>query len=179
MAFVDLAIVIIVVASILGGLAQGFFRSVCTLLGLIVGWSVASRNYERIASVFTPTVHDRTVIDVIVFVLIILLVMALFGVIGALLSKTFRSLGLGCLDGIAGAIFGLFQGVFLVTLGILIIAAFYPNEQWLAEAKLPRLFLGACHVSTNVTPSELASRMRQGLRSLENESRGLMHNDHP
>jgi membrane protein required for colicin V production len=179
MAFVDLVIVIIVAASVLGGLAQGFFRSVCTLLGLFVGWSVASRNYERLASAFMPTVHDRAIIDLVTFVLILLLIMALFGVIGALLAKAFRSIGLGCLDGIAGAIFGFFQGVFLVTVGILIVAAFYPDEQWLAEARLPRYFLGACHVSTNVTPSDLAARMKQGLRSLEDESRGLIRHDRP
>jgi membrane protein required for colicin V production len=178
MSWVDWAIVFIMAAAVLGGLAQGFFRSVCSLLGLIFGLSIAAWNYGHLAATLMPLVRVRAIADTISFVLIALLVMAIFAIIGVFLARAFRMLGLGCLDGLAGAVFGFLQGVFLVTLGILVIAAFYPDEPWLAQAKLPRRFLGACHLSTHLTPSELGDRIRHGLRMVEDESSRLLHPEH-
>jgi hypothetical protein len=63
----------------------------------------------------------------------------------------------------------------VVTFCILIIVAFFPEERWLAEARLPRMFFGACHLSSHMTPTELGDRVRQGLRTLEIESPEWMH----
>jgi membrane protein required for colicin V production len=160
MTIVDWAIVIIMVIAVLGGMSQGFFRSFCSLAGLVLGLAV---------------VRIRAVADTIAFLLLALLIMAVAAFLGSFLARAFRSLGLGCLDGFAGAIFGFFQGVILVTLGIIAIVAFFPQARVLTEARLPRLFFGACHLSTHVTPHELELRIREGLRTLEEETPGWMH----
>jgi uncharacterized membrane protein required for colicin V production len=101
--------------------------------------------------------------------------MAIIGVIGNLLAKAFRFLGLGWLDGLAGAVFGFFQGVLVVVIGILVIVAFFPQVNWISDARLPRMFFGACHVSSNITPSELGERVRTGLRAWEIQSPHWLH----
>ncbi len=175
MTMADWAIVIIMVIAVLGGLSQGFFRSFCSLGGLVLGLAIASWNYGHVAGLLIPVVRIHAIADTIAFLLIALLVMAVSAFLGSFLAKTFRLLGLGCLDGIAGAFFGFFQGVILVTLGIIAIVAFYPQAHVLSEARLPRLFFGACHLSTHVSPKELALRIREGLRTLEQETPGWMH----
>jgi membrane protein required for colicin V production len=175
MVWIDWVIVIIMASSIIGGLSQGFFRSAFGLAGLLVGLAAASWNYGRVSAIFQPIVRIKPVADVIGFLLIALLVMALFAILGAILAKAFRLIGLGCLDSLAGAVFGFFQGVILVTLGIIAIIAFFPQAHVLSEARLPRLFFGACHLSTHVTPEELAQRIRGGLRTLEEETPEWMH----
>jgi membrane protein required for colicin V production len=175
MAWVDWVIVIIMAAAVIGGLSQGFFRSACGLAGLLVGLAVASWNYGRVARIFLPLVRIRPIADVIGFLLVALLVMAIFAIIGAILAKAFRIVGLGCLDSFAGAIFGFFQGVILVTLGILALAAFFPDTQWLENSRLPKLFFGACHLSTHMSPAELAHRVRDGLKILEHDSHQLIN----
>jgi membrane protein required for colicin V production len=159
----------------IGGMSQGFFRSACGLAGLLIGLAVASWNYGRVAKIFLPLVKLHAVADAIGFLLVALLVMAIFGILGAILAKAFRLIGLGCLDSLAGAIFGFFQGVILVTLGILALAAFFPDTQWLENARLPKLFFGACHLSTHVSPGELAHRVRDGLKVLEHDSHELIN----
>ena len=72
-------------------------------------------------------------------------------------------MGLGCLDKLGGAVVGFLQGALLVTLVILVTVAFFPNEEWLAEARLPQMFFGACHLSANMTPGELKNKARTGL----------------
>jgi membrane protein required for colicin V production len=175
MQWIDWVIVIIMAAAMIGGMSQGFFRSACGLAGLLIGLAVASWNYGRVAKIFLPLVKLHAVADAIGFLLVALLVMAIFGILGAILAKAFRLIGLGCLDSLAGAIFGFFQGVILVTLGILALAAFFPDTQWLENARLPKLFFGACHLSTHVSPGELAHRVRDGLKILEHDSHELIN----
>ena len=118
MTLVDWAVVLILICAVLGGLMQGFFRSVCSLGGLILGLVLAAWNYKKAAAMIFPLVKIPAVANTIGFLLIALVVMALIGLIGNLLAKTFRLLGLGWLDGLAGAVFGFFQGVLFIVLGM-------------------------------------------------------------
>lgn len=178
MTLVDWTIVIIMLAAVIAGMAQGFFRSVCSLGGLVLGLAVAAWNYARLARILIPLVRIPAIANTVAFVFIALLIMVLAALIGKILAKTLKTLGLGWLDGIAGAIFGFFQGVVLVVVFVLVIVAFFPGEPWLAKSTLPRMFFGALHVSTQVTPSELASRVRSGVHAVEDESQRLLHSSH-
>jgi membrane protein required for colicin V production len=83
MALVDWFIVIIIALAVLGGLQQGFFRSVCSLGGLLLGLVLAAWNYGRVAALLMPLVRIDAVADAIGFLLIALLVMAVTGLIGS------------------------------------------------------------------------------------------------
>ena len=175
MTWVDWAIVIVVVLSVVNGVAHGFLRAVCSLGGLFLGLALAAWNYAALASLIKPVVRIDAVADAIAFLLIAIVVMGAAGLLGKILSETVHGIGLGCLDRIAGAAFGFFQGALLVTLCILVTLAFFPKAHWLAEGRLPKLFFGACHLSTHMTPAELAERIRLGLRTLEEESPRWLH----
>lgn len=179
MTLVDWIVLIILVCAVVGGLIQGFFRSVCSLGGLILGLVLAAWNYSHLAALFMPVVRIEAIADTIAFLLIALLVMAIIGLIGNLIARALRLLGLGWLDSLAGGVFGFFQGALLIVIGILVVVAFFPKSEWIAEARLPRMFFGACHVSANVTPSELAQRIRSGLKQWQSESPKWMHPDRP
>ena len=179
MAPVDVVIVIVLLLAVAGGLSQGFFRAVCSLGGLFLGLLLAAWNYPKAAEIFLPLVRIEAVANAIGFLAIALIVMGIAAVVGKILSKTLHSIGLGCLDRLAGGAFGLLQGALLVTLCILVTVAFFPQAHWLAEAKLPKMFFGACHLTTHMSPSELAERVREGLRTLEEESPHWMHSGNP
>jgi membrane protein required for colicin V production len=175
MMWVDWAIVLVMVLSVLAGLSQGFFRSVCSLGGLILGLALAAWNYPLVAVPLRPLVHSEEIADIVGFLVIALVIMIVAGILGSFLAKALHAIGLGCLDKFAGAIFGFFQGMLLVTLAILVTVAFYPQAHWLVEARLPRHFFAACHLSTRMSPEQLAQRVRAGLRSLEEESPEWLH----
>jgi membrane protein required for colicin V production len=175
MTVVDWIIVAILAASVLAGIAQGFLRAVFSLGGLILGLVVAAWNYERIARVVQPILHSEKISDAIGFILIALLVTGLCAAIGVFLSKAFQKLGLGCLDSLAGALFGFFQGVLLVTVCILVTVAFFPETEWLTQSRMPKYFFSACHLSTHVSPSGLADLVREDLNRLERESPAWLH----
>lgn len=177
MTFVDWGIVVVLLLAIAGGFSQGFFRSVFALGGLLLGLAVAAWNYGQLAAWIMPVARLGALANAIAFVLIALLVMGISDILGRVLAKTLHYMGLGFLDRLAGAAFGFFQGVMLVTLLILVTVAFFPKAQWLEHGKLPRLFFGTCHLSTHMTPAELANRVRQELDMLEKESPGWLHPD--
>jgi membrane protein required for colicin V production len=177
MTLVDWIIVVVLAGAVLAGLARGFFRSVLSLLGLIAGVALGAWNYWRVASVLKPFIHSVEIADAVGFLIIALLVMAMAAIVGSLLAKFFEKVGLGCLDRLAGALFGFVEGLVFVTLGILVTVAFFPQTAWLTEARLPRYFFGALHVSIQVTPSRLGERVRKELNTLETESHRWMREE--
>ena len=167
---VDWVIVIVLAGAVLAGIARGFFRSAFSLAGLIAGVTLASWNYWRVAAVLRRFIHSEQVSDAVGFLIIALLVMAAAAIIGSMLAKFFEKVGLGCLDRMAGAVFGFVEGFVFVMLCILVTVAFFPQTEWLTEARLPRYFFGALHVSVHVTPPRLSDRVRKELQALEAKS---------
>ena len=175
MEWVDWIILAVLLGAVLGGMAQGLFRTVCSLAGLILGVALACWNYARVAAAFKPLVHVDAAADAIGFLLIAVVVMFLANVIGIMLSKMFKGMGLGCIDALGGAIVGFLQGALLVTVCILVTVAFFPQTEWLTQATLPKEFFGALHVSTDLTPGELKGRVLDGLKTLKHDTPGWMH----
>lgn len=173
----DWVIAIVLAGSVVGGLVQGFFRTACSLIGLILGLTLAAWNYGRVAALFLPLVRVQAVADVIGFLLIALVVMAIANAIGAILSRILNKVGLGCLDSLAGGVLGFFQGVVLVTLTIMVVVAFFPQAEWLAQSRLARQFFGACHITIHLSPEQLGDKVRHGLRLLEQKTPPWMHPD--
>ena len=167
---VDWIIVVVMAGSVLAGLARGFFRSAFSLAGLIAGVALASWNYWRVAAFLKRFIHSAEIADAVAFLIIAFLVMAVAAILGSLLAKLFEKVGLGCLDRLAGALFGFAEGFIFVALCILVTVAFFPQTAWLTEARLPRYFFGALHVSIQVTPSRLGERVRKELNTLETKS---------
>jgi membrane protein required for colicin V production len=175
MTLVDWIIAAILAGAVVIGFVQGFFRSAFALGGLLLGLVLAAWNYGRGAALVMPFVHTEQMANVIGFLLIALLVACVAGGAGILLAKAMHYMGLGCLDRLVGAAFGLFQGALLVTLCILVTVAFFPQTRWLTESRLPRYFFGVCNLSTHISPDELANRVRHELRTLEDSAPEWMH----
>ncbi|MFZ0340336.1 MAG: CvpA family protein [Terracidiphilus sp.] len=175
MEWVDWIILVVLLVSTLGGMAQGFFRSICSLAGLILGVMLAGWSYARVGAVFMPIVRYEALANAIGFLLVAVIVMFAANVAGAMLKKMFHWVGLGCLDVIGGSIVGFVQGALLVMVCILVAVAFFPQTEWLTQATLPKIFFGALHVSMQMSPGELSQRVLDGLKKLEHESPKWIH----
>lgn len=175
MTLVDWAVIAILAVAFLSGLAQGFFRSICGIGGLILGLAVAAWNYHHLAAALDRFIRMEAASDAIAFALILILVILITGLIGHVLAKTFRLIGLGWLDTLAGGVFGLLQGALIVTILILVTVAFFPQTRWIADATLPQKFFGAAHVGSNITPAQLGDRIRKGLKQWEEKSPQWLH----
>ncbi len=101
-------------------------------------------------AIFLPLVHIiEALANAIGFLLIAILVMLIAGVLGGILEKTFRWVGLGCLDTLLGAVFGFLQGVLMVMIFVLVvlrISPFFRGLGWLAGCEASAGVFGACHI---------------------------------
>ena len=176
MEWVDWIILVVLLVSVLGGMAQGFFRSICSLAGPDPGSCAGGLELRARGRGIHAHRALEAVANAIGFLLIAVIVMFLANVAGVMLNKMFHWVGLGCLDVIGGAIVGFVQGALLVTVCILVTVAFFPQTEWLTQATLPKIFFGALHVSTHVSSGRaVADALLDGLKKLEHESPKWMH----
>jgi len=175
MTWVDGVIGMILILFVLLGFVRGFLRSAFSLIGLALGLALASWNYTALALWMNHLVTNRIIAETIGFIGIVVLVTAVFSLIGILLGKTLDWMGLRWLDHAVGAGFGLMQGGLLVVIGILTLAAFFPSSHVITDARLAKPFLNACQVSTRLGPAGLKKRVLQALQKFQNETPHWLH----
>ena len=179
MNLVDLVILLLLAASAVVGFRSGLIQSIFSLAGLIAGIAIASWNYMHFAVELEPMVHSLALAEAIWFCLIAIAVMMVAGIIGFLIKGLIHGVGLGWLDKTLGLVFGLLQGAVLVTLCIIVLAAFFPDTKLLGDAQLSRYFLGSAHVTTHMTPDELKEKIMKGLHVLEKDAPPWLHGNKP
>jgi len=163
MALVDWIIVVVLLLSVLTAAKNGFFLEIFSLAGVIAGLWIASWNYQRLLPWITRWIHSLPPAEASAFLLIALGVMIVAGILGRMIRWSVHSIGLGWADRFVGAVFGLLKGCALVTVAVLVIAAFLPTATWFRESRLAPYFLSAAHQASIVTPYEFGERIRQGV----------------
>jgi membrane protein required for colicin V production len=167
MAPVDWAILAVFALSIFWGLQRGFFVTSCSLIGIIGGLILASRQYRAAAVLFEKTGINQAISDALGFVVIAVVVMIAAGILGRLLRTIFAFVGLGWADRLAGGFVGLLQGTIVITLMVMALVAFLPHWSVLEDSRFGRFFLATAHRSTVVTPEELDKKIREGIKAIE------------
>lgn len=113
---VDIAILVILVAFAIKGLFRGLLKELCSLLGLLAGGFLSFSFYSPLAEGMTQTLRLPSQIAVVgAFLLLFLTTVVSFAVLGYVLSRFVKLLFLGGLNRVAGGLFGLVQGVLLLT----------------------------------------------------------------
>lgn len=170
MALVDWLIVVVLLVSVLSATKNGFFLEVFSLAGAIVGLVLASWNYQRLLPWITHWVHSFAAAEALSFLLIALGVMLLAGLLGRMIRWSVHSIGLGWADRFLGGLFGIVKGFVLVTIAVLVVAAFFPQASWFRQSRFAPGFLTMAHKVSVIAPEDLERRIREGvgiLRSSE------------
>ena len=166
MALIDWLIIVVVLVSVLSATKNGFFLEVFSLAGALLGLVLASWNYQRLLPWIAHWVHSLPAAQAVSFLLIALGVMLLAGLLGRIIRWSVHSIGLGWADRIFGALFGVIKGFVLVTIAVLVIAAFFPQASWFRHSRLAPCFLTAAHQASITAPGSLGRRIRNGVGML-------------
>ncbi|MGH9586120.1 MAG: CvpA family protein, partial [Acidobacteriaceae bacterium] len=159
-------IVVVLLVSVLSAAKNGFFLEVFSLAGVLIGLVLASWNYQRLLPWFTHWIHSLAAAEALSFLVIALGVMLLAGLLGRVIRWSVHSIGLGWADRLLGAIFGVVKGFVIMTIAVIVIAAFFPNASWLRNSRLAPCFLSAAHSVSITAPHGLEQRIRKGVSSL-------------
>lgn len=166
---IDWLIVIVLLVSVLAAAKNGFFLEVFSLAGVLLGFVLASWNYQKLEPWLMRWVHSLPAAGALSFLLIALGVMLLAGILGRVVRWSIHSIGLGWADRFLGALFGLAKGFVLITITVLVIAAFFPRATWFHRSRLASCFLSAAHTASAVAPGALERRIREGVVDLKKD----------
>ncbi len=126
MNWIDLAIILILVAFVAMAYTAGLIREVVTIVAVVVGIVVAGLLFDDFATDVLVFIDDEDAARAVAF-LVLLGAIYLFGQIAAYVLKKMASIMmLGWADNVGGAVFGLIKGLVVVQVLVILLAA-YPS----------------------------------------------------
>ena len=156
--------------SVIRAAMRGLLRESFALGGLIAGFFLACWNYRIAADRLRGVIDSPPLRDFLAFLLILLATMTVTAILGKLLSKSASAVGLGFLDRLGGAAFGLLRGALLVLALLLAMTALLPASARLQKEMQTSLlglyFLRANDAVCFVMPSSLRQRWTDGLQRI-------------
>lgn len=166
MNWLDWTILVIMVLSVIGAAAQGFFFELFSLAGVILGYLLAAWNYQRVAPWFLPHVKSQWAANAAGFFVIFIAIVILAGVAGRIARWAVKEVGLRWFDRFLGAVFGLVKGALVVTVLVMALAAFGPGSKSVADSQYASYFLLVGRAAAWVAPYELREGLREGVKAI-------------
>jgi membrane protein required for colicin V production len=136
MNYIDIIILVLLVAFGIGGLRKGIITEAATLLGLGLGLYGAFHFSDFTAEQLVKYVEiDQKYMNVISFAVTFIVVAVLVYLLGRLVAKLVKAINLGFVDKIGGFLIGLAKGVLISSLLIMLINALNLNGVIKEETK--------------------------------------------
>ncbi|MDR3276896.1 MAG: CvpA family protein [Treponema sp.] len=122
---IDIVFAVLIIVLVIRGIMRGFIEEIASMAALILGvWAALIFRVPVAAFIRSHWLPDvRFVPDILGFLAILIAVFLLIKFIGLLLKGIAQRILLGGLDRLLGAVFGLLEGLTLVCLVLLLLAA--------------------------------------------------------
>ena len=157
MNWIDLLLLVVLACSVLAGFAAGFARVGVGFAAMIVGLFCGFWFYGVVGAYFFDYVSSRAISNLIGFFVIFAGVLILGAIVGRILAKFFKWVGLSWLDRLLGGAFGLVRG-FVIAAGIVtVLLAFAPSPppRSVVDSKLLPYVINVSELFAALTPHEI------------------------
>lgn len=124
---IDLFLLGLLLVFTIYGFTKGFIHEICVTLGLILGVWLGLRNSYFINDLL-PLIHlPNPWGKIISFIIVLFVILLISTLLGFLLKKLVKAIGLDWLDKILGAVWGLIQGTVIIWVVLLVVLFFRPS----------------------------------------------------
>ncbi len=157
----DYAVLAVVSASVLLGLWRGVVSEILALAAWVVAFLAARTAAPAVAVWLSGQIAEPGLRLAAAGVLVFVGVLLVFAIARMLLSRMLRAVGLGLLDRLLGALFGVVRGV-LVVWALVLVAGLtpLPRADWWRDAVLAPPLETAVIAAKPWLPAEAAKRIR-------------------
>ncbi len=164
MNWLDIALALVLAASVIAGFARGFARVGIGLAATVVGLILGIWFYGTAGAFLLPHVSSRGLANFIGFLLVFFGILLAGSLIGWILAKLLKWAGLGWLDRIMGAGVGLLRGLIISIALVMALVAFAPKPppRSVVESRLAPYIIDAARVLAAVAPRELRDGFQSG-----------------
>ena len=137
------------------GFTNGFIISIATLIGLVLGFYAAAHFSEFTANWLQ---HDMGLksgnIKLISYIVTFVIVVVLIFLLGRFLTGVVKTVGLGIVNRLAGALFGIAKGLLIASFLFLLFTRIDPNESLLTAShkKGSVLYMPVSAIAPTVIP---------------------------
>lgn len=160
MTIFDFVVIVVIALSTIVAMFRGLIREVVAIASWVAALVLGFLYAETVAGVFTGLNLSPVLAEVIGFVVVFVVVLIVGGLVARLLSHAIKMIGLGWLDGVLGAGFGVLRGVALVLLGVLVAGLTdLPRRDWWQNALLAPPFVAAALEFRDWLPPGWAARL--------------------
>ncbi|HTY02626.1 MAG TPA: CvpA family protein [Rhodocyclaceae bacterium] len=156
----DVAVLAVIAASALLGLWRGMVAEVLALAAWVAAFIAARTFAGEAGALFAGVVAEPALRYAVGFGVIVVGVLVLFAVARVLLRTLLRAVGLGVLDRLLGAGFGIVRGTLIVFVAVLVAGlTSLPKSQWWRDAVLAPPMETAVIAAKPWLPAELGKRI--------------------
>ncbi|OHC60333.1 MAG: colicin V production protein [Rhodocyclales bacterium RIFCSPLOWO2_02_FULL_63_24] len=157
----DYAVLTVIAASVLLGLWRGVVSEILALAAWIVAFVIARAEAPQVATWLAGQIAEPGMRLAAAYVLVFAGVLIVFAIARMLISLMLKAVGLGLLDRLLGAGFGVLRGI-LVVLVVVLVAGMtpLPKADWWRNATLAPPLETAVIAAKPWLPPDAAKRIR-------------------
>lgn len=131
MTALDIGVIVVIALSTLLAFVRGVVRELLALASWIAAVVLAFAYVDRVAPMLPPIDAVPAAQPVAAFALIVVAVLVAGALVALLMTRLIRIVGLGFVDRLLGAVFGLGRGLAIVLLGVLVAGlTALPRQDW-------------------------------------------------
>jgi membrane protein required for colicin V production len=163
MNWIDILVLLVIGLSVLSGFMAGFARVgvgfIATVFGIFFGFWC----YGVVAVYVLDYVSSKAIANLVGFFAIFIGIVLIGAVVGRLLAKFFKWVGLSWFDRILGGSFGLVRGIVMVAALITVLLAFAPQPppRSVVESKTMPYVIDASNILAALTPREVKDAFQE------------------
>lgn len=163
MSWIDIVVLVIVgwsvIAGFQGGIARAGIGFAATILGIVFGFWF----YGVAGAYLADYISSRAFANLLGFLLVFSLFVVAGAIVGRVLAKLFRWVGLSWLDRFLGACFGALRGAVIAVALVTVILAFapVPPPPSIVQSKTLPYVIDTSSVLSAVTPHEVKDAFRE------------------
>ena len=160
MNWIDLVLLLVIACSVLGGFAAGFARVGVGFAAMIVGIFCGFWFYGIVAEYVVDYFGSHAIANLIGFFVILMGVLVLGPIVGRILAKFFKWVGLSWLDRLLGGAFGVVRGFVIAAAMVTVLLAFAPSppSRSVVDSKLLPYVIDVSDVLAALTPREIKNQ---------------------
>ncbi len=175
MNWLDIVMGLILLLAVIGGLRKGLARTGIGFAAVIVGLLCALWFYGYAAGFLGTFISSRPLANLVGFLAIFALVLALGGAVSWLAEKFLKFARLSWLNRLLGGAFGAIRGVVTCAVLVLVLTAFCskPPPHSVASSRLAPYVMGAARVMAYAAPYEVREGFRHSYEKVKQAWAGL------
>lgn len=157
----DYAVLAVISASVLLGLWRGVVSEILALVAWVAAFFVARAEAPMVAGWLAGQIAEPGMRLAMAYVLVVVGVLLVFAIARMLISLMLKTVGLGLLDRLLGAGFGILRGILVVMVAVLVAGVTpLPKADWWRDAMLSPPLETLVMAAKPWLPAEVAKRIR-------------------